>query len=406
VKGRFIHEGIFCAECLRDGMACYPDEDAATLATKYTTDTDRRGEFAAYKRTKHASLQNVPHNLDFNGSEVGTVSRTVVRIEREGRVADEAEFMQQGSISFTSMGAMCTFEAPNEEGDKVKFCVFRDCDGEATRKLRKCKIFTDVEVYAKEKVLDAAHEYRKGQAAARAKLLRDESLSNNRSHLARAGGSGWKEGTLLTFEEAVAKAKAQIEKKRKMVDDKNAAKTKLLHDEGTASEEDSEEGVVETVGAANRGSSLLDQLTGKGKPKAKAKGKAAARGDANKVKGKEKSAKNNRISKMFDQGSNEELSIEGLSEDEAATQANDSDEDSLDSAGSVCSKASRMSSSSRATERASSSEKADIVKVKSKADKVLDKWTAKLNIKAIMKRGNLGRTINQVPLIIRNFVTY
>ena len=373
--------GDICKKHSEEGVECYPEETPEEFVGKYVNDTDgRQAEFAGFQRVKETQEESQPARMDFSRCDVGSKVRTICRIKTEGVLAECSAFHKEAGGSVESVPQVPIVAWPDFDGDGPKrFGVFPDDGSASVQGLRKCELFTDIEIYMDEKVLEKDHHYREGQAADEYGLLRAAELKKRPQALMPSTKFGCKPTGLMSYNEAVAKAEAVRAQKMEAAERKQQRlqQGNEQSDDGEEKEEESE--VVNTN--RRRRSSFMESMQENGKGKRKAAAKKTP------TKPKADNAKKPNPKK---QDKDDDCDSE------------DDGEDSDDTCNSVDTKVSGGTAFSRTSMRSArdSNEKKDKdgdgVKVLSKAEQQSKKWSEKMdNHERIMRKGNLGRSINQ-----------
>ena len=252
--------GDLCKSHYEEILEAFPDADVQEWVLKYQACEVTKQEFHDFLHNKECSV-NDPHFVpDFPRADAGTCRRTVIRMCREARVVEEAEFANMAdSMKPNSIAGIPCFETPNEDGDPSMFAVFPDDGSPEVQSLRKVQIFSDIEVFHTEYSLERNRCFRKGQAADTSRSLKQAQLQQRPSTMKTGSSSNaWKLGdSWLSLTAAVNKAKELVRKRQADKDAKAAAAAGALQsdDDEDANVDLDEEVIVPT---ASRRVSCLD----------------------------------------------------------------------------------------------------------------------------------------------------
>ena len=251
------------------------------------SDPVQKAALDEYKYNKKQIEKNSNYDVHFSRSDVGIAFRTVVRVKRKGRLAADADMRGAGVTSLALCAGVPKLEMPDEDGVVTTFGLFPDSGSELCRKLRKCSIFNDVEIYQDEKALRAGEQYREFQARDNVQALRNLEMGKRPDSL-RSSKGGWKEKGMVTFEAAVAAGLEKMEAKRLAIQAK--AKGPV---EAVCVDEQDEVVEPEMVSAGTRRhSSILAAATNAGTD-AKKRILAAAKAGTKRVAAKSRSRRKN-----------------------------------------------------------------------------------------------------------------
>jgi hypothetical protein len=140
-KGVEVPIGIFCMADLEDALEAFPNEDTDSIITKYQDAPEMKEILQAWQTLKGACSQNPNLRVDFPRSDVGTLVRTVIRVERKGVIADDSDFQSKAKMSAKNLAGVAVMNIGNEEGGDATLDVFRDDGSEEAKGLRKCTLF-------------------------------------------------------------------------------------------------------------------------------------------------------------------------------------------------------------------------------------------------------------------------
>ena len=379
-----------CLPCNEDGLDLYPGDCALTFTEKYQASDTVKLEFLEYQKNKQAAATDEGFTPDYDQAEVGRNLKMTVRVAREGRFREEAEFEADAGINPKSVSGVPVFQFFDEDcNSKLKtYAIFPEDGSEEIQSFRKCTIFTDCEVYMNTVQLKREKCFGPNQGQTYLNNARDEEVKKRPANLRASSSNAWKPSdSFLTYSEAIEKGKALVQKKKLDFDKKrNPAADEM----DNHSEE--EEGVVVAASTKRRGkdtAAVPKKASKKAAAKAKLKQASSPAGVSRDGCQASVAASSRRSSK--DSGSDGSEDDEDPARDEeSANSDDDSDDESVGS---------RVSCKTGKTRENTPKGKGVLKKLISKAEIKIEKWMTKCSkIKKFMKDGNLGRTLNQALL--------
>ena len=372
---------------------CFPKDDPADVATELaqcSTGEGKRGKLEEFQANKSAAQQDPQWVQDYPRAAVGTLVRHVCRVKQKGALVEASGFKYTSLVDPKDIANVPIINLRDYDTiERKTFAVFPD-DGSAElkkAKARGCQLFTDIEIYQDEQVMERDQHYREGLSSVHFEQLMEGEVSQ-RPPAVRSATGGWKppelKGGVPTYKQALDIAAEKVEAKKQALEKKAQGKlpSTAMESDVEASEE---EEVHEEGPRRRRRSSLISSASvkkggGKGQGKNTGKKTIKACGKASGSRSAVQSTGTTRSSVP-----RARVAAGGDPPGGGGDEGYDDSEDLSDIS----------DAASEGTVRSTKSSSATPVK-KSNTTTTAEKWEEKMSCHArFMRDGNRGRSIHQ-----------